>query len=96
MKSDNPRIPLPKSWPTHARAALLHVISLAQFATAHTRSWAAKSMNSRIRLEAERDQALQELAWLREEIGSKMPAWSRSVHIDVHTIRPRQDWQSRS
>ena len=71
MKSKNPPIPLPKSWPTHVRAAILHVIALAQFATAHTRGWAANSINSRIRLQAERDQALQELARLREEIRIK-------------------------
>ncbi len=67
MKSENPEIPLPKSWPTHVRAAILHVISLAQFATAYTRSWSANSINSRIRLTAQRDRAVQELALLREE-----------------------------
>ena len=61
MKTANPQIPLPKSWPIHVRTAILHVISLAQFATAHTRSWAANSVNSRIRLQAERDRALEEL-----------------------------------
>ncbi len=55
MKSESPQISLPKSWSKHVRAAILHVISLAQFATAHTRSWAANSVNARIRLKAERD-----------------------------------------
>jgi hypothetical protein len=32
------------------RAAIVHVMSLAPFAAAHTRSWAANSINSRIRL----------------------------------------------
>ncbi len=67
MKSESPQISLPKSWSKHVRAAMLHVISLAQFATAHTRSWAANSANARIRLKAERDRAVQELALLREE-----------------------------
>jgi hypothetical protein len=58
MKTDNPRIPLPKSWSTHVRAAMLHVIALAQFATAYKRSWSANSMNSRIRLTAQRDRAV--------------------------------------
>ena len=35
-----PRIPLPKSWKRHVRTAMLHVISLAQYTTAYTRSWA--------------------------------------------------------
>ena len=35
-----PPIPLPKGWQRHVRSAVLHVISLAQFAVAHTRGWA--------------------------------------------------------
>ena len=45
-----PRIPLPKSWTRHVRLAMLHVISLAQFATVYTRSWAVDSVNGRVRL----------------------------------------------
>ena len=44
-----PRIPLPKSWNKHVRSSLLHVISLAQFAVAYTRGWAANSINPRLR-----------------------------------------------
>ncbi len=61
MASKNPRIPHPKSWPIHVRAAILHVIALAQFATAYMRSWSVNSINSRIRLKAELDRANQEL-----------------------------------
>ena len=62
-----PTIPLPKSWPKHVRTAILHVISLAQHATAYTRSWAADSTNARIRIKAEYDRAQQEIVLLREE-----------------------------
>ena len=62
-----PTIPLPKGWPRHVRLAVLHVISLAQYATVYTRSWAIESMNGRVRLKAEKDQLLQELALEREE-----------------------------
>ena len=48
-----PSIPLPKSWTKHVRTAMLHVISLAQYATAYTRSWAADSTNARVRIKAE-------------------------------------------
>ena len=34
MTANLPRISLPKAWPTHVASAVLHVISLAQFATA--------------------------------------------------------------
>ncbi|MEQ8791196.1 MAG: hypothetical protein RIC55_33345 [Pirellulaceae bacterium] len=45
---------------------MLHVISLAQFATAYTRGWAANCGIERIRLRAERDRAWEEVARLRE------------------------------
>ena len=66
-----PRIPLPKSWTRHVRLAMLHVISLAQFATVYTRSWAVDSVNGRVRLKADNCRVRQEVALLREEIRIK-------------------------
>ena len=66
-----PTIPLPKSWTKHVRTAMLHVISLAQYAAAYTRSWAADSTNGRIRIKAENDRAQQEVVLLREEMRIK-------------------------
>src|SRR5258708_18853999 len=62
---------LPKGWPSRVRSALLHVISLAQYAAVCTRSWAADSTNARVRLRAERDRLRQELALLQEEVRIK-------------------------
>jgi putative transposase len=59
---------LPKGWPSRVRSAILHVISLAQYAAVSTRSWAADSMNARVRLRAEKDQLRQELALVQEEL----------------------------
>jgi transposase InsO family protein len=59
---------LPKSWPRTVKSAILHVISLAQFGLAYTRGWAANSINSRIRLKAQRDRANDEAALLREQL----------------------------
>ena len=43
-KQTNPSgIPLPRGWPQCVKSAMLHVISLAQFALAHTRGWAVNS-----------------------------------------------------
>ena len=70
-KREPPRIPLPKQWRRHVRSAVLHVISLAQYATVYTRSWAADSANARVRLKAQFDRANQETACLREEIRIK-------------------------
>ena len=62
-----PRIPLPKAWTRQVRSAMLHLISLAQYVTVYTRSWAVDSMNGRVRLKAENDRLRQEIALLREE-----------------------------
>jgi len=83
MSAHNPaQIPLPKSWSKHVRSAVLHAISLAQFATAYTRGWAANSINSRVRLKAKLDRANQEIALLREEI--------RIKNVRMARINPRR------
>ena len=70
--SQNPaKIPLPKGWKKHVHSAVLHVLSLAQYAAVYTRGWAADSVNKRVRLKAEVDQLTQEIALLREEIRIK-------------------------
>ncbi len=69
--SNPSRIPLPKGWPQHVKAAILHVMSLAQYAAAYTRSWAADSRNARLRLRAQNDQLKQLVALLKEELRVK-------------------------
>ena len=64
-------IPLPKNWPSRVKSAMLHAISLGQFALAYSRAWAANSPNARVRLKAELDRAKQEIALLREEMRIK-------------------------
>ena len=81
MSPSEPRIPLPKSWPIHVRIAILHVIALAQFATAHTRSWAANNVKSRIRLKTDLDRTQQEVSQLNEEIRIKD---ARMASINPH------------
>jgi len=76
-----PKIPLPKKWTIHVRSAVLHVIGLAQYATVHTRSWAANSLYARVRLKAEKDRLHQEVAFLEEEIRIKD---ARLLQIDPH------------
>jgi len=74
-----PRIPLPKGWKHHVRSAVLHVISLARYATVYTRSWAADSTNTRLRLKAQLDRANQEIALLREEMRIKDDRMARGT-----------------
>ncbi len=67
MSKHTKSIPLPQNWPLRVKSALLHVISLAQFATAYAQGWAANSVNARMRLKARAGQFEQEAARLREE-----------------------------
>ncbi len=76
-----PRIPLPQSWTSRVRSAMLHVISLAQFATVYTRSLAVDSLNGRVRLKAENNRLRQEFALLQEEIRIKD---ARMAQINPH------------
>ena len=46
-----PTIHLPKAWNQHVKAAVLHVISLAQYAAAYSCGLAADSINPRMRQE---------------------------------------------
>ena len=71
MPTSSFAVPLPSSWPEHAKAATLHVISLAHFALTQVRGWAANSPIHRVRLTAELDQLNSEVAMLREEIRIK-------------------------
>jgi transposase InsO family protein len=70
-QSAYPAIPLPRAWSSRVKSGILHVLSLAQFTLAYTRGWAADSVNTRVRLRAELDRAVQENALLREEIRIK-------------------------
>jgi hypothetical protein len=47
-------------WSRTAKSALLHVISLAHYTMAYTRSWVAHKINSRLRLRVEVDRLQQE------------------------------------
>ena len=60
---------------------MLHVISLAQFATVYTRSWAIDSLNGRVRLKAENDRLRQEVALFQEEIRIKD---ARMAQVNPH------------
>ncbi len=45
-----PDIPLSSGWDRDVTSAILHVISLAYYAIAAARGWAANSINARVRL----------------------------------------------
>ena len=98
-----PAIPLPKGWPRYVRSAVVHVISLAQYATAYSRSWAADSANGRVRLRAERDRLEQELLLEREASRIKdarmgrvppqrRPHYSPVERLEILQLRAARGW----
>ncbi len=73
MRLSAPPCP-PRQWPNLVKSGLLCAISLAGIALTHARSRAA----SRHRLQTELEQARNEIALLREELGIKDGRWDRS------------------
>ncbi len=67
----SPCISLPANWPKHSRSAVLHVITLARLAIVYTRSWAANSANTRVRLAAENSRIKEQVSLLKEELRIK-------------------------
>ena len=64
-------IPLPQEWPTFVKSTILHVISLAYLCIIHARGWAASSWNTRVRLQAQLEEAHTEIGQLKEELRIK-------------------------
>jgi putative transposase len=79
------------------------VISLAQYALASTRSWAANCPNQRIQLAGNAEQLDQEVALLREEIrikdtrmasipASRRPHFAATERLAILTLRAARSW----
>ena len=79
-------MPLPTGWSRRAKLAMLHVLSLAQYATAYTRGWAADSRSARLRLRAQNEQLRQAVALLKEELRIKDERMRRSLRTSGHTM----------
>lgn len=104
-QANQSRIPLPHGWPQRVKSAMLHVISLAQFALAYTRGWAANSQIARVRLKAENDQLRQHAALLTEEIRIKdarmkriaalnRPHYAPTERMSILELRPVRRWSA--
>ncbi len=105
--SENPpRITLPRGWPGRVKSAMLHVISLAQYATAFTRSWAVNSSIARVQLKVENDRLRQCVALLTEEIRvkdarmksiapHKRPHHAPTERLSVLELRAARAWSAR-
>jgi putative transposase len=82
---------------------MLHVISLAKYAAVHTRSWAADSLNARVRFRAERDHSLEDAALQREEMRIKdarmtripaprRPYYTPAERLAILEVRAARGW----
>ncbi len=100
------QIPLPKGWPRSVKSAILHVLSLAQYAAAYTRSWAADSRNARLRLRAQNGQLSQLVALLKEELRikdgrlrrippHKRPHYLPTERMSILELRAARAWSTR-
>ena len=92
MNDKAPRIPLPKSWPTRVKSAMLHVISLAQFAAAYTRGWAANCVNARIRLKARADQLRIGNARMSRVSAHRRPHYAPVERLAILELRAARCW----
>jgi putative transposase len=101
-----PRITLPRGWPRRVKSAMLHVISLAQYARAFTRSWAVNSPIARVRLKAENDRLRQHVALLTEEIRikdarmksiapHKRPHYAPIERMSIVELRAARAWSAK-
>ena len=82
MSQDFADIPLPKAWPERARAAVVHVIALANAAMVCARGKAANTPRTATQLRAKLDNARTEIALLREEL--------RIKDVRMATLDPRR------
>ena len=103
---EKPKILLPKDWTGNVRSAVLHVIGLAQYATAYTRSWSANSPNEGMRLKAENDRLEAEIALLKEEIrikdarllcldSRKRPQYPPTERMAILELRAARSWSKK-
>ena len=96
-------IPLPRSWPNHIKAGVLHAISLAHAAVVCSRGWAVNSSIERARLTSELRAAENEISLLEEEIRikdarmakmdpRKRPRYSPSDRMAILELKSARGW----
>ena len=94
---------MPKNWPRSVKSAVIHTISMAQFVTTYTRSWAANNLNSRIRLRAQLDRSEQDKALLREQLritnsrmasipANRRPQYKPTERMAILELKSARNW----
>src|SRR5688572_25608215 len=96
-------VPLPRAWCEHARAATLQALALAHFVATHVRGWCLDSRIARVRLVAERDIALSQLAAIEEEArilrsrvehvaAQRRPHYPPTSRLAILVLRAARGW----
>lgn len=94
---------LPAGWPQFVKSAMLHILSLAQYAATYARRWAADRRNARRRLRAQDNQLRQLVGLLKEEFRilgdrlrrippSKGPYYLPTEHMSIFELRAARAW----
>ncbi len=101
-RSLNPVLRLPRQWPGRVRAAVIHAISLAQFALTAARA-SDHSRRTRSRQERNAERLRQEVHLLREEIrlkdarmhripGRRRPYYQSIERLAILELRAARSW----
>ncbi len=96
-------MPLPRRWPRHAKAAVLHVVALAHAAMTQARGWCANSPVARVRLAAENERLRSVVALLVEELRIKdariaaippqrRPHYAPADRLAILALRAARGW----
>ncbi len=103
MRQDWRDIPLPSTWPKHARSAIVHVIALGRAAIVCARGKAANTPLAAGQLRAKLDSARAEISLLREELRIKdarmatleprrRPHYRPTERLSIIELRAARGW----
>ena len=81
MARKAPRIPLPEAWPSHVKAGIIHVVSLAQIFLTAARA-RSKKRGVVARLRAKVEEQVEEISRLKEELSLQ--------DVRMARVRPRR------
>ncbi len=99
----NPVLPLPRQWSRRVRTAVIHAISLAQFALTAARSKSRKDGRVRTRQDQQTERLRQEIHLLKEELrlkdvrmlripGRRRPYYQSIERLAILELRAARSW----
>jgi putative transposase len=106
MDPDSPTIPLPSSWPEHAKSAFLCALGMAHLGMAYVRGWCANSPVTQVGLKGDNERLGSEVALLREELRIKdarmariparhRPRYAPADRLAILQLKASRAWNKR-